>query len=185
MKNLKPSKGQLLISEPNMLDPNFKRSVLLLTTHNEKESVGFILNQPTKLIINDLIEDFPLFNSPVYIGGPVQKDSLYFIHSIGDSIDGSIHLKEDLYWSGNFQTLRKLVYKKKIFSSQIRFFIGYSGWEAGQLEREIEEKSWIIADGNSQIALRYDNHKLWKKFISQMDTEYAIWANMPEDPSLN
>ena len=105
MKRLKIHKGQLLISEPNILDPNFKRSVILLTDHNEIESVGFILNQPTKVRINDLIDEFPYFDSPVYIGGPVQKETLHFIHSMGDLIDGSIHVVDNLYWSGNFQTL--------------------------------------------------------------------------------
>ena len=168
-----------------MLDQNFKRSVILLTDHNEIESIGFILNQPTKLDVNDLIDGFPYFDAPVYIGGPVQKDTLHFIHSMGDLIDDSIYLKENLYWSGNFQTLMKLVVEKKIFSSQIRFFAGYSGWGPGQLEKELEEQSWILAPGNSDIALRQHNHKLWKNFISQMDKEYAIWANMPEDPNLN
>ena len=185
MKRLKPRKGSLLITEPNMLDPNFKRSVILLTDHNETESIGFSLNQPTKLVINDLIDDFPSFNAHVYIGGPVQKDTLHFIHSLGNLIDGSINVGENLYWSGNFQTLMELISEKKIFSSQIRFFAGYSGWEAGQLERELEEQAWIVASGNSEIALRKNNKKLWKNFISQMDKEYAIWANMPEDPSLN
>lgn len=185
MKRLKPQKGHLLISEPNMLDPNFKRSVILLTDHNETESVGFILNQPTKFGINDLIDEFPPFDAYINIGGPVQKETLHFIHSVENLIEGSIQLEENLYLSGNFQTLMQLVAEKKIFSSQIRFFAGYSGWSAGQLERELEEQSWIVAPGNSEIALSQHNHKLWKSFISQMDREYAIWANMPEDPTLN
>lgn len=168
-----------------MLDANFKRTVILLTDHNETESIGFILNQPTKFSINDVIDKFPNFDASVYIGGPVQKESLHFIHSAGDLIEGSIKLEKDLYWSGNFQTLMQLVAEKKIFSSQIRFFAGYTGWSAGQLEREIEEQSWIVAHGNSEIALRKNNHKLWKNFISKMDKKYAIWANMPEDPTLN
>ena len=182
---MKPRKGYLLISEPNMFDPNFKRTVILLTEHNETESIGFILNQPTKIGINDLIDEFPSFNAFVYIGGPVQKDTIHFIHSVGDLIDGSLNIGDNLYWSGNFQTLMQLVAEKKILSSQIRFFAGYSGWGAGQLERELEEQSWIIARGKSEIAFSEHNHKLWKNFISQMDKDYAIWANMPEDPSLN
>lgn len=185
MRSLKPYKGHLLISEPNMLDPNFKRSVILLTDHNDVESVGFILNQPTQVGINDLIDDFPPFNSCVYIGGPVQKDTLHFIHSLGEKIDGSIPVGDNLYWSGNFKTLQQLVANKEIFSSQIRFFAGYSGWGAGQLETELGEQSWIVVPGNSEIALRQNNNELWRSFISQMDKEYAIWSNMPEDPSLN
>ena len=182
---MKPQKGHLLISEPNMLDKNFNRCVILLTNHNEIESVGFILNQPTKFGINDLIDEFPSFDAPVYIGGPVQRDTLHFIHSAGNLIDGSVQIAENLYWSGNFQTLKKLINEKKIFTSQIRFFSGYSGWGAGQLEKELEEQSWILANCNSEIALRQHNEKLWQNYIIQMNKEYAIWVNMPKDPSLN
>ena len=185
MKSLKPYKGRLLISEPNILDRNFKRSVILLTEHNDTESVGFVLNQPTQVGINDLIDDFPPFNSCVHIGGPVQKDTLHFIHSLGNKIDGSIYIEDDLYWSGNFKTLQQLVTNKEAFSSQIRFFAGYSGWSAGQLEMELAEQSWIVVAGNSEIALRKNNDQLWRSFISQMDKEYSIWSNMPEDHSLN
>ena len=76
MKNIKPKKGRLLISEPSMLDSNFKRSVLLLTEHNDNESIAFILNQPTKIKIHDLFEDFPSFDANVHVGGPVEKNTL-------------------------------------------------------------------------------------------------------------
>ena len=123
MKRLKPQKGHLLISEPNMLDPNFKRSVILLTDHNETESVGFILNQPTKFGINDLIDEFPPFDAYINIGGPVQKETLHFIHSVENLIEGSIQLEENLYLSGNFQTLMQLVAEKKIFVTNSFFWL--------------------------------------------------------------
>lgn len=182
---LKPQKGRLLISEPSMGDINFKRAVILLTEHNESESIGFVLNQPTKISINDLISNFPYFDSPVHIGGPVQRETLHFVHSLGDKIDGSIKIGEELYWSGNFKTLKQLVSDKAIYTSQIRFFAGYSGWGAGQLDKELAEQSWIVAPGNCEIALRQNNNELWKSFISKMDKDYAIWSNMPDDPSLN
>lgn len=144
-----------------------------------------MLNQPTTVGVNDILEDFPPFNATVSLGGPVQRNSLHFIHSLGERIDGSIKIGDNLYWSGNFETLRECIANKEVFSSQIRFFAGYSGWGAGQLEDELKEKTWIVAAGNSEIALRQNNQRLWKNFIQQMDKEYAIWANMPEDPSMN
>ena len=115
MKTIKPKKGRLLISEPSMLDANFKRSVLLLTEHNDNESIAFILNQPTKIKIHDLFEDFPSFDANVHIGGPVEKNTLHYIHSLGDKIDNSIPISDNLYWSGSFDTLKKLIKNKLTF----------------------------------------------------------------------
>ena len=185
MKKQKLQKGNLLVSEPNMKDPNFKRSVILITEHNEKESIGFIINQPTKISINDLIDELPHHTAPVYIGGPVQKDTLHFIHSLGSIIDGAIHISENLYWGGNFQTLIRLVKNDEIKLTEIRFFIGYSGWRLGQLESEIKEHSWIVTSANNKLILSENNEKLWKDFIGGMDKKYAVWINMPDDPSLN
>ena len=177
-------KGKLLISDPNMIDPNFKRSVILVTNHDKKESVGLILNQPTQVKINDVIDNFPSFNASIYIGGPVQKNTLCFIHSLKDKIKESHYIGNDLYWSGDFQTLKKIIIQQKIHKNQVRFFAGYSGWGAGQLEMEINEESWIIESYNSKLILQ-DNNKLWHSFISKMNKKYSFWINMPEDPSLN
>ena len=185
MKKQKLRKGNVLISEPNMKDPNFKRSVILITEHNEKESVGFIINQPTKMSINDLIDEFPPFDAPIHIGGPVRKDTLHFIHSLGSMIDGAIQISENLYWGGNFQTLTMLVKNDEIKLTEIRFFMGYSGWGLGQLEDEIKKHSWIVAAANNKLILSENNEVLWKDFIGAMDEKYAVWINMPDDPSLN
>lgn len=185
MKKQKLLKGNVLVSEPNMQDPNFKRSVILITEHNEKESVGFIINQPTKISINDLIDGFPHFSAPVYIGGPVQKDTLHFIHSLGNLIDDAIQISKNLYWGGNFQTLIRLVNNDEIKLTQIRFFMGYSGWGVNQLENEIKQDSWIVAAANYKLILSKDNEELWKDFIGATDEKYAVWINMPDDPSLN
>lgn len=180
-----PKKGRFLISEPNMMDLNFKRSVLLLTEHNENESIGFILNQPTKILVHELFEDFPTFNSNVHIGGPVEKNTLHFIHTLGDKIENSISVTNELYWSGNFETLRSLIKNGEVHESEVRFFIGYSGWSSGQLEHELNENSWIVSTGDTNIALKNNNNSMWRNFIKKMDKEYAIWSNMPEDPELN
>ncbi len=185
MKKIKPQKGRLLISGPDMTDNNFERSVIIITEHNEHETVGFILNQATKISINDLFEDFPEFNANIYIGGPVQKNSLHFIHSLGNKIEGSLAVTENLYWSGNFEILKDLISTGEIKADDIRFFIGYSGWSAGQLEMEIEEESWIVLHSNEQIVLEKNNKVLWRNLISEMDEDYAIWSNLINDPSLN
>jgi putative transcriptional regulator len=185
MKIIKPEKGRLLISEPNMLDSNFKRSILLLTEHNEKESIGFILNQPTKIKIHDLFEEFPSFDANVHVGGPVEKNTLHYIHSLGNRIDGSIQIHENLYWSGNFEMLKELIKNKEITPSDVRFFVGYSGWSTGQLDHELEENAWIVSNEDPKFLFDKNNNNMWREFIRKMDKEYAIWSNMPEDPELN
>ena len=185
MKNIKPKKGRLIVSDPSILDSNFKRSVLLITEHNDNESIAFILNQPTKIKIHDLFEDFPSFDAYVHIGGPVEKNTLHYIHSYGDKIDKSIPISDNLYWSGNFDTLKKLIKNKELVPTKIRFFVGYSGWSSGQLEHELDEKVWIICNENVKHLFDNDYAHMWRDFIKKMDNEYAIWSNMPEDPKLN
>src|SRR4029077_16781585 len=101
----KPEKGKILISEPFLNDPNFKRTIILLAEHNEEGSIGFILNKPTNLKIKDTIEDFPEFDAIVYYGGPVQLNTLQFIHKAGDIIEGSLEIADGLFWGGSFDIL--------------------------------------------------------------------------------
>ena len=185
MNKRQAKRGQFLISEPSMEDLNFKRSVLLITEHNNNESIAFILNQPTKLSVNDLIDDFPDFNTKIHIGGPVEKNTLHFIHSLGSKIDQSVAVSDNLYWSGNFETLKTLIRNGEVKESEVKFFIGYSGWSSGQLEYELQENAWIVINSDSSIALNNNDKRLWRKFIKQMDKDLAIWHNMPDDPELN
>lgn len=184
MRKLEPKKGRILISEPNMTDDNFKRTVLILAQHNQNESIAFILNKKTEFNINDVIEHFPKFDSNIYIGGPVERNKLHFIHTLGKKIDDSIQISENLFWSGNFENLKDLVKKGKVKKNQVRFFAGYSGWSAGQLNFELESDSWIVAKSDL-INLDDNQEKIWRDCVKKLDKDYAIWSNMNEDPTLN
>ena len=94
----KPSKGVLLISEPFLSDPNFKRTVVLVTEHDEAGSVGFILNRPLQYRLNDILEDFPSLDAPVYVGGPVKQDSLHFLHRIRALAEEGDEVAPGVYW---------------------------------------------------------------------------------------
>src|SRR5437660_2389711 len=124
LNNKQPAGGKLLISEPFMFDPNFKRSVVYLTEHNEEGSVGFVLNQKTELLICDIIEDLEDCHFPVYIGGPVGNDSLHYLHALGDSIEGSVHIRDGIYWGGNFEVMKILLENNKLRDDEVKFFIG-------------------------------------------------------------
>ena len=184
-KELKPKKGRLLISKPYLHDPYFKRSVVLLTEHNKEGTVGFILNKQVDITIDEAIEEFPEFESKLFLGGPVQKDSLYYIHTMGDTISDSIKIKKGIYWGGNFEVLKILIENKKIKNSELKFFMGYSGWSAEQLDHELKNDSWIVAVINKTDIINGIPEDLWADLLRGMGKEYAVLANFPEHPSLN
>ena len=185
LNKLKPKKGRLLIAEPFMDDPYFKRSVVLLTEHNKEGSFGLMLNKPLEIKVNDALDGFPPFNAPVFMGGPVQPDNLFYIHTQGKVIEGSVKICDNLYWSGNFQQLKQLIIDQQIFPHEIKFFIGYSGWDYQQLKNEIEDESWIISNVNSIGINELNDANLWKSTLQKMGSKYSLLSNFPEDPSLN
>ena len=191
----KPSQGKLLLSEPFMNDPNFKRTVVLLASHNEEGSVGFVLNRPMELNLGQVISEFknpPAGRAgnffPVWDGGPVQRDALFYIHTLGDVVPDSIPIVGDLCWSGNFETIKALIKGNKIAENEIRLFVGYSGWSAGQLHEEIKRNSWLVAPATIELVMNAassTNEKLWKDVLKSMGKDYSILANFPENPLWN
>ena len=181
-----PKKGHLLIAEPSLIgDLSFNRSVILLADHNESGSVGFIINKPLKYTINDLVPDIKA-TFKIYNGGPVEQDNLYFIHNVPDLIPNSIEISNGIYWGGEYETTKELINKGKISKSNIRFFLGYTGWDEDQLETEMAESSWIIAKNNYENKIIGKSaSQFWKKQIMELGGEYLIWVNSPEDPTLN
>ncbi|MEN8856980.1 MAG: YqgE/AlgH family protein [Flavobacteriaceae bacterium] len=185
MSILKLNKGNLLIAEPSILnDDSFNRSIILLTEHTENSSVGFILNRPLKFCIRDLIPEIDC-SFTVYQGGPVEQDNLYFIHNAPNLIPDSIQVSKDIYWGGNFESLKMLLQENQIKSTEIRFFLGYSGWDKTQLEEELSNNSWFVSENDFKNILSADNKTLWKNKLMQKGGEYKIWANAPSDINLN
>jgi len=185
-KKFSISKGGLLISEPYLPDPNFERTVILLCEHNEEGSLGFVLNKPSSLKLEDVLDEVQGFEAPLYTGGPVQQDTLHFIHKTKDIFSDYRTVNDGLYWGGNFDELLSFINVRKVNSDDFRFFIGYSGWGPGQLESEIEENSWIIynnATPEQVFGLSPDN--LWRSVLKSMGGEYRVISNYPTDPRLN
>lgn len=182
---VKPQKGSLLVSEPFMLDPNFKRSVVLLTEFEEQGAIGFILNQRSDLLVSDLIPESTC-TLPVYIGGPVANDTLHFIHSSYEKLSSGVEIMDGVYWGGNFEALQILINNNQIDSSEIKFFMGYSGWAEEQLEAELEQNSWLVASKyNPQVLFVEDEENLWKEVVIGLGPKYAHIANFPENPQWN
>jgi putative transcriptional regulator len=186
LNKLTPKKGRLLLAEPFMDDPYFKRSVVLLTEHNKDSAFGFILNKPLQLTLNETMPNFPKFDAPIYMGGPVQTDSLFYIHTQGKFIEGSLDIGNGLYWSGNFNQLKQLVKDQQIFPHEIKFFVGYSGWDFDQLNTEIKiDESWLITNLTFESVNDLNDVELWQNTLQKMGKKHSRLSNFPEDPSLN
>ncbi len=179
------SHGILLLSDPFLKDPNFARSVILLCEHNTEGSFGLMLNKKTRLVLEDIVEPASGLKIEVYEGGPVQQNSLHFIHCRPNLIPESVEVAEGVYWGGDFDTVVDLLREKILSPGDIRFFVGYSGWGEGQLAEEYETKSWIIAEADPTIVFLPNENQIWKKSLNTLGGEYAQMGNYPTDPQLN
>jgi putative transcriptional regulator len=180
-----PEKGKILISEPFLPDTFFNRSIVYLTDHTSAGSVGFILNKKLDLQVDATIEGFEGWNEILSMGGPVAPDTLHYLHNLGDLIPNSVLVEGNIYWGGEIDVVRDLIKSRKIKQSNIRFFLGYSGWSAGQLERELKENSWVIAKVNSNIVLNTRGDDIWKKVLRSFKNKYRMWADFPDSPEMN
>jgi len=180
-----PAPGILLIADPFLKDPNFLRTVVFLCNHDEEGSMGFVINKQIEQTLDELMDGFDGFPVPVYYGGPVQMDTIHFIHQYPDKIPGGQQLMKDVYWGGDFTLLKDMVLHKEIDYNKIRFFIGYSGWGNGQLDGELEEKSWLTVEATRRILFHEQPDEIWKESLRHLGGDYEMMINFPIDPSLN
>lgn len=183
--NLEPKAGRLLISEPFMGDYYFGRSVVLLVEHNEEGSFGVVLNKLIEAPINDVLKGLPPFDSKIYLGGPVDTSSTFYIHSLGNKVEGSVEIGNGLYWGGDIEIIKEMMLLNQLNSNNIRFFIGYSGWEANQLEGELESNSWIVSTETDKSILNMPINDMWKIILQNMGSIYNYWSKFPIDPGMN
>jgi putative transcriptional regulator len=173
--------GQVLLAEPFMLDPYFRRAVVLLCEHHPEGSVGFILNKTIDLGINDLMADFPAFEADVFYGGPVQTDTLHYVHNLGDLIEDSVRISDGVWWGGDFEQMKFLIASQMVTPANIRFFVGYSGWSSGQLLEEMEIGSWVTADMDSNYIFKTKPEQLWSKVMYNKGNVYEVLSDLPDN----
>ena len=177
--------GKVLLAQPFMIDSNFKRSAVLICDHNEEGTTGFIMNRPLNMRVDDLVERFPEFDSDVLFGGPVQTDTIHYIHNVGELLENSVKVSEGVYWGGDFDKLKFLINAGLIMPKDIRFFIGYSGWSGGQLEEEMEYSSWVLADMDANYLFKAHSNTLWSQVMQNKGRYYTIIADMPDSVTWN
>jgi len=180
-----PGKGKILISEPFLPDTFFNRTVVYLADHNADGSVGFILNKKLDIKVCDAISGFEGWDELLSMGGPVAPDTLHYLHNLGEGIPKSVLVDENIYWGGDIDLIKDLIIAGKLNNTQIRFFLGYSGWSAGQLEKELKENSWVIAKINSDIVLNNQVDDAWKRVLRGLKNKYRVWADFPDSPDMN
>ena len=187
MGKTQPYRGDILVSEPSTIgDLTFNRSVILLAHLDTEGVVGFILNKPLDINLEELIpeieENFKIFN-----GGPVEQENLYFIHNVPDLILESVKIKEGIYWGGSFETIVDLINSKQITSVNIKFFLGYSGWDSSQLKTEIDMNTWVVDSETkaNDILNSLKDGRFWQEKMKKLGGDYLIWSNAPENPNHN
>lgn len=183
--DVRPSKGKILISEPFLDDSTFGRSVILLVDHTDEGSMGLIINKQLPLMVNDIINEFKyLEDIPLYKGGPIGTDTLFYLHTLSD-VPGALPILNGLYLNGDFNAIKKYVLQGNAIDGHIRFFLGYSGWESDQLRREIKENTWMISKEKRDYLLSKDTKEMWKKSLGKLGSKYETWSRFPQVPSLN
>lgn len=179
-------KGSLLISEPFLPDPNFERTVILICDHNDQGTVGFVLNRKAEISISDVVEEFSESPSDLFVGGPVEQNTLHFIHKIEHELEGCLPLGEGINWGGDFEKLKFLININQVSLENVRFFLGYSGWAPGQLQKEINENSWIVYQPESLLMIwEMESADLWRMILKKMGGKFKMMSNYPIDPRLN
>jgi putative transcriptional regulator len=185
-QSIKPGPGVILIAHPWLSDPNFQRTVVLLCQHEHEEgSFGVVLSRKLENKVGDLVETLSSSDSDLFLGGPVQPNTLHYLHRRGDVVDTAIEVQDELFWGGDFDLIQALVLAEEVPKKGIRFFAGYSGWGPGQLAEEIEEGSWILTTAPTDIILETESDKLWKTLLRRMGGEYGFLSNFPLDPRHN
>ncbi len=180
-----PQRGGVLISDPFLDEDYFRRSVILLCDHNDESSFGFVLNNYLDIDLHALDAGFPDIKARISVGGPVETQNLYYIHSF-KGIEESLEVRDGLYFGGSFDEIKVRLYRNEVNKLKIRFFLGYSGWDKGQLKEELSGNSWIVVDNiTNEELLNTGNNELWKNCLEKQGGNFKMISKFPLNPSNN
>ena len=181
-----PKAGSVLISDPFLDEDFFRRSVILLCNHDQEGSFGLVLNNYLTIDLHELEESFPDIQARISVGGPVDTEHLFFIHMYGEQIDSSTLISGKMYFGGDFEQLKELISNDPDCRSKVRFFLGYSGWGKEQLQNELKENSWIVANniGDDEIFDTY-NDELWRTCLEKQGERFKAISKFPLNPNDN
>jgi putative transcriptional regulator len=174
--------GKLLVSSPSLIDPNFRKTVVLVAHHDDDGAMGLVLSRPSDVAAAEavpLLEGLPGAEGPVFVGGPVQPEAFMVLAEFEDVEEAAAPIMNDLGFMPADTEPDDLSIKR------LRLFAGYSGWSAGQLEAELEEPSWIVVDAETDDAFADDPDELWRTVLHRKGGPFSLMENMPFDPEMN
>lgn len=182
----KAQRGCVLIADPFADDEYFSRSVVYLCDHNSEGTFGFVLNNYIDIDLNEVAKNFPDVKSNISIGGPVQTEHIFFLHTVGNKIEGSMLIDDGIYIGGDYDQLKQLLDDGKVKNSQVRFFLGYSGWSSGQLQHELDNNSWVVAPVLNPMEIMDDAIiDIWSSYMRRQGKKFDILSRSPVDFSAN
>jgi putative transcriptional regulator len=189
MERLVTEPGSLLAAAPDMLDPNFMHTVVLMCRHAEDGAYGLVINRPASVTLDVLAPTHPVLKTqrfPIFAGGPVGLDTLQFVHRAEKRIPGGVELSEGLFLGGDIDALATFLSKEKSRArAKVRLLVGYSGWGAGQLETELASGSWLPAPVKNDWIFGGDSQATWRNVLRSLGKEASGWVDLPPDPSWN
>jgi putative transcriptional regulator len=177
-------RGSLLIAGPTLLDPNFRRTVVLVAEHNDEGAMGVILNRPSGMTVADAAPDLvPLVggDAAIFSGGPVQPTAGVVLAALSDSAEADEPIFDDVVLLPGLVELGAVIDA----AQRVRVFAGYAGWGPGQLDDELERDDWIVEPAVTDDVFSEEPDALWADVLVRKGGQYALVARMPEDPSLN
>lgn len=174
--------GKLIVSSPSLIDPNFRKTVVLIAHHDEEGALGLVLSRPSDVAAVDavpVLDGLPGADDPVFVGGPVQPDAFMVLAEFEDVEEAAAPIMDGVGFMPADAEPAELAIKR------LRLFAGYSGWGSGQLESELEEDSWIVVDAAAEDAFADDPDVLWRTVLQRKGGPFSLMENMPYDPGLN
>jgi putative transcriptional regulator len=180
-----PAAGVLFIADPFLKDPNFMRTVVLLTEHHDEGSVGFVINRQYQNTLDELLPEMAGHKLPVYYGGPVETNTVHFLHCYPAKIPGGVEILNGVFWGGDFDAVVNVIQSGQADAAQLRFFVGYSGWGKGQLNMEVNEKTWLTTQATRKLIFHENAQNIWKDALKHLGGDYEMMINFPIDPQLN
>ena len=177
-------KGKLLFSTPALFDPNFRRTVVLVGEHSGDGAMGLVLNRPSETTVGDAVPDLAEvagFDSPVYIGGPVQPEAVLVLAEFDDASAAAVLVIGDVGFASADGDLDVI----DATTRRARVFAGYSGWSPGQLESELEESSWLVEPAVGIDLFPEPGDDMFGDVLRLKGGSYRLLATMPEDPRQN
>ena len=182
---VEPAAGVLLIADPFLKDPNFMRTVVFLTEHRDDGTIGFVINRQYENTLDELLPEVEGHPIPVYYGGPVQMNTIHFLHSRPDLVPDGVEIMTGVFWGGDFDAVMLHLKDGSLDPNDIRFFIGYSGWGNGQLDGEMTEKTWLTVEATNSLVFHPNAEEIWKDSLKHLGGDYEMMINFPIDPQLN